>query len=597
MQNHETYLKHDLKIRESSNGVLYLTSGLKLGPVAKKTGEWLHEWALKTPNKTFVAQRSGAGWQSLSFRETLEQVRSVASGLLSNGVLPGDKIIILSGPSIRHAILKLASQYIGVATVPLAEQYSLIEEALPRLEFIAKKVKAKMVFAEDGLKFRRGLSIHEFEKTLTAVGANAQNKELLFDKLYKDDTKVDDSYNEVGPNTLAKILFTSGSTSTPKGVPQTHRMLCVNQAQYLACWPFLGKQAPVILDWMPWNHVFGGNSDFNMALSNGGTLYLDHGKPTETLFGLTIENLRLVKPTISANVPIAYAMLVKALERDPSLRKRFFERLDLIFYAGASLPDDIWNSIEKMALAQRGFVPMMTSSWGMTETAPMALIHYQGGSKSGTVGIPCPEFSAKLLPIDRERFELRVAGPNVMSGYFEEPEKTKNVFDDEGYMITGDAVLFADTENRLEGLKFDGRLTEDFKLLSAVWVQSGRLRLEVLPSLSELVADIVVTGENRSDIGLLVFPTTGLLLVDDGYGAITDSTYLRKIAKVLQKHAKKATGSSNKIVRALALAKPPSIKDGEITAKGSLNNSAILRNRSAMVDRLYSNDDPAVIKI
>lgn len=576
---------------------MIMSSGLTLDPVAQNTGEWLHRWAAETPDAVFLAERSGPGWNELKYGDALSQVQSVAAGLLDHGVGPGEKIVILSGPGIKHGILKLAAQYIGVATVPVAEQYSLIPDAQPRLIHIAEKICPAMVFAEDAEKFARGLALPQFDNALKVVGGLAGTGMITFERLLASTTNISAARDTVTPQTLAKILFTSGSTSTPKGVPQTHHMMCVNQNQYSGCLPFLKARPPVILSWLPWNHVFAGNSNFNMALAFGGALYLDTGKPVKGLFDTTLENLRMVKPTMSANVPVGYAMLVEAMREDAQLRHNFFADLDFIFYAGASLPADVWQGIEELAMIELGRVPMLTSSWGMTETAPMALMHYEGNATSGMIGIPGPELEARLLPIDDNRYELRVRGPNVMDGYYEEPEKNAETFDDEGFMKTGDAVCFADPDRLESGLQFDGRIGEDFKLLSAVWVQSARLRLGAMPALAGLAQDIVITGENRADLGLLVFPDPQLGLQAGDDGTIQDAHYCAKIRSVLAKLAETATGSSNRIVRAIVLGEPPSVKAHEITAKGNLNNNAVLRHRAGFVERLYDDSDPATIQI
>ena len=593
----QDYLKHQLLIDHREDGEMIMSSRLTLDPVAQNTGEWLHRWAAETPDAVFLAERSGPGWNKLKYGDALSQVQSVAASLLDHGVGPGEKIVILSGPGIKHGILKLAAQYIGVATVPVAEQYSLIPDAQPRLIHIAEKICPAMVFAEDAEKFARGLALPQFDNALKVVGGLAGTGMITFERLLASTTDISAARDTVTPQTLAKILFTSGSTSTPKGVPQTHHMMCVNQNQYSGCLPFLKARPPVILSWLPWNHVFAGNSNFNMALAFGGALYLDTGKPVKGLFDTTLENLRMVKPTMSANVPVGYAMLVEAMREDAQLRHNFFADLDFIFYAGASLPADVWQGIEELAMIELGRLPMLTSSWGMTETAPMALMHYEGNATSGMIGIPGPELEARLLPIDDNRYELRVRGPNVMDGYYEEPEKNAETFDDEGFMKTGDAVCFADPDRLESGLQFDGRIGEDFKLLSAVWVQSARLRLGAMPALAGLAQDIVITGENRTDLGLLVFPDPQLGLQAGDDGTIQDAHYCAKIRSVLAKLAETATGSSNRIVRAIVLGEPPSVKAHEITAKGNLNNNAVLRHRAGFVERLYDDSDPATIQI
>lgn len=372
-------------------------------------------------------------------------------------------------------------------------------------------------------------------------------------------------------------------------------MLCVNQAQMAAVMPVLTQRPPVIVDWLPWNHVFGGSHNFNMMLANGGSLYIDDGKPTKRDFARTLENLSLVTGTLSLNVPVGYALLVEAFRKDEGLKRRFFEDLDLMFYAAASLPAEIWDGLEAMAREVRGDVPMMVSSWGMTETAPAAIQVHEDMGRAGVIGVPLPDVTAKLLPIGDARFELRVKGPNVMPGYFNEPEKTAESFDDEDFLITGDAVKLADAENPDAGLQFDGRTSEDFKLLTGTWVRAATLRIEILGLLDGLVQDVVIAGQDKADIGLLVFPLPEA--IDGATGDVIDAPELAgQIAGRLHDAARHA-GSSNRIARVLLMAEPPSVKDGEITPKGSLNPRKILTRRAALFQRLYNDADPAVIRI
>lgn len=592
----QNYIQHDLKIETREDGTLILTSGLELGPVVEKTTDWLHRWAEEAPDRAFIAERDGDGWRSMTYAEMLDQVRRVAASLLARGMGPDTPIVVMSAPSINHGILVLATQYIGVPLVPLAEQYSLIPEAHSRLLYAVQKTRPSMVYAEDGGAYAAALALPELAELDRVVGHNVPEGCIAFDDLLATEpgSDLDAANAKVGPDTLGKILFTSGSTSMPKGVPQTQRMMCVNQAQYQACLPFLQDHPPVILDWLPWNHVFAGSSDFNMVLANGGTLYLDDGKPLKGRFERTLENLAMVNATMSLNVPVAFAMLVEALKKDANLRKMYFSNLDMIFYAGASLPLDVWNALEEMSLAETGRIPMMTSSWGMTETAPMTLIHHQGGASTGMIGVPGPEIEAKLIPEQPGRYELRVRGPNVMPGYFEDPKKTAETFDEEGFLITHDAVRFVDENDRAQGVRFDGRISEDFKLLTGTWVQAGNLRLEALGALSGLVQDVVVTGADRNDIGLMIFPPAVRGLSGED-GTVRDETYLAEISTKLAELAAKATGSSTRIKRAMVLSEPPHVGDGEITAKGSLNYNAILARRASLLERLYDNDDPATL--
>lgn len=590
--------RHAVTRTDRENGEILLGSALEMGSVAPDTNAWLHHWAETAPDRVFIAERSGAGWWTLSYGAMLEQVRTVATVLLARGLGSGAPIAVLSGPGVDHAILMQAAQYIGAPIVPLAEQYSLIPEAHGRLQYCLEKARPRMVFAEDGGAFGAALDLPFVAAADRVASRNAGPGVTPFADLLKGDATADPdaARAQVTPDTLAKILFTSGSTSDPKGVPQTQRMMCVNQAQYLACLPFFGDRAHTVLDWLPWNHVFAGNSSFNMVLANGGSLYLDGGKPVKGLFERTLENLGLVQATLSFNVPAAYAMLVQEMQGNRDLQKRFFGDLDLIFYAGASLPADVWAALEDMARDVTGRVPLMTSSWGMTETAPAAIIHHQGGARPGMIGVPMPGLEARLIPAEPERYELRVRGPNVMDGYYEDPERSAEAFDDEGFFITGDAVRFADPDDVTQGVLFDGRIAEEFKLATGTWVSATRLRLAALAALSGLVQDVVVTGADRFEVGLLIFAPAALGLEGDGQGAVADESYCSQIAERLAPMAAQATGSSNRITRALVVDGPPSIGAGEITAKGSLNVRTILERRRDMLARLYDDADGAVIR-
>lgn len=588
------YVKHRVSTTKRNDGSLLLQSEVDLGPVANHTGEWLHHWATQAPDRDFLLERSGPGWRKITFRETLEQTRALAATLLKQGLGAGTPIVVLSGPSIDHALLMLAAQYIGAPIAPLAEQYSLIPEAAARLDYCVNKVKPALVYAEDGKRFGSALNRESLSSAKKLASANVPVNADSFEHYLSGNAtqELDDALGQVGPNTLAKILFTSGSTGHPKGVPQSQQMLTVNQAQYLSCLPLLAERPPVMLDWLPWNHVFAGNSNFYLILSNGGTLIIDDGKPVKGLFERTLENLAMHPGTLSFNVPIAYSLLVDALVKDTSLKQRFFSDLDMIFYAGASLPSDIWNALEKMSMDVSGKIPMMTSSWGLTETAPASLIHHQGGASSGMIGVPVPALQVKLVPYQGERYEIRVKGPNVITAYYDAPDKDAEAFDKDGFFITNDAVKFVDENDHSAGVRFDGRITEDFKLLTGTWVQAAAIRLKILATLEGLVQDIVVTGADRNDVGLLVFPSPAIALANDGE-VVTDHEFATSIVNRLATVNEEATGSSNRIARVLIMANPPSVKDSEITAKGSLNINAVLNCRAQLLERLYNDADSA----
>ena len=587
---------HSVLSEIKPDGTVYLRSGLNLGEVVNDTNVWLKRWATQHPDRVFVAEREGDGWKTISYEQMWQSTCAVAQGLLNRGLEPGDCVVVLSGPSIDHAILMQACQMIGAPIVPMAEQYALIPAARPRLEYCASKVKPAMVYAASIREYGPALALNVFDTALKVTSDETADGVHSFAQFTQTQSKPELAavYAEVTPETVAKILFTSGSTSNPKGVPNTQKMMCVNQAQYLACLPILRRKHHTILDWLPWNHTFAGNSNFNMALSNGMSLYLDDGKPLPALFPRTLENARMVSVTMSLDVPIAHAQRVAAMLKDPDLRHVFFKDLDVFFYAGASLPSDVWQAIEDMAMAERGHVPLMMSSWGMTETAPATLVLHEKHSRSGNIGVPAPEVQIKLIPAGTNRYELRCDGPNIFSGYLEDPEKTKSAFDEEGYLITGDAVSMIDPSDMARGLFFDGRLSEDFKLLTGTWVQASMMRLALLPMLKTVAQDIVICGEGKSDIGLLIFPLAGRN--PGGSDVLHDPALLAEIRTVLTDLARSATGASNLIARAIVMSEPPDVGAGEITAKGSLNVRTILDRRADIVAKLYDDADPAVIK-
>ncbi len=602
MKRTSDYLPHSVTRQDRSDGSFLLTSDQPLGPVVGKTGDWLHRWASAAPDWVFLAERSGAGWREERYGAVLDQVRAIASALLARGLTADTPILILSGNGVDHGLLTLAAQYIGVPTVPVAEQYSLIPGAQARLKEAVDLVRPKMAYVVDADQFADALTLGALQGIEVVASRTGASKVTAFADLLKGDSAdVDAAYAKVTPDTVAKILMTSGSTSAPKGVLTTHKMMCTNQTQIADSLPFLRARPPRIVDWLPWNHVFGGSHNFNMMLANGGSFYIDDGKPVKGLFKRTVENLSLTTGTLCFNVPIGFQMLLEALRADISLRNRFFVELDLIFYAGASLPQDAWEGFEAMAMEVKGEVPLMTSSWGLTETAPAAMIQQEPTERSGVVGIPMSGIVAKLLPDVDGRFEVRVKGPSVMEGYFEAPDKTAEAFDAEGYFITGDAMRFVDPSDINKGLKFDGRMSEDFKLLTGTWVRAAQLRIDLLARLAPLVGDLVVTGADRGEIGLLLFcnktdlVARGFAPVDDG-GALVDAALLAEIATRLAAHAQ-GSSSSTRVMRALILSEPASIADGEITAKGNLNFRKVLTRRAALLTRLYDDADPAVAKL
>ena len=604
MKRTTEFLRHSVEREDRPDGSILLRSTYPLSPVVERTGDWLHQWAGEAPDRVFLAERSGAGWREESYADILEKVRAIGAALLARGMGANTPILIMSGNGVDHGILALAAQYVGVPVVPVAEQYSLIHGAHGRLREAINLIKPKMAYVVDADQYGEALNLAELAQVEIVASRPGSRNVTAFADLLKGDgsVDVDSAFAAVTPDTVGKILMTSGSTSSPKGVLTTHRMMCVNQAQLADSMPFLRKRPPVIVDWLPWNHVFGGSHNFNMMLANGGSLYIDDGKPVKGLFERTVENLSLKTGTLVFNVPLGFGMLLKALEADADLRQRFFEDLDLIFYAGASLPQEVWSGFERMAMEVKGEVPLMTSSWGLTETAPSALMQQEPAPHSGIVGVPVSGVTVKLLPDADMRCEVRVKGPNVMPGYLNDPEKTAAAFDEEGFFITGDAMLFLDPADANKGMRFDGRISEDFKLQSGTWVRAAQLKLDMLSRLAPLAADLIITGADRNQIGVMIFPNVAELTregfdLNDDDGAFRCKLLQGEIHRRLSARAREISGSSTLVSRAIVLSQPASMPEGEMTAKGNLNIRKVLARREALLERLYTDDDPAVVTL
>ena len=588
------YRAHNARRSDQSDGSILLTSEWPMRPVARCSTDWLVEWAAKAPDRVFIAERSGPGWRDVTYAQALGMVQAIAAGLAERGMNAKTPILIISGNSVDHALLTLAAQYIGVPTVPVAEQYALIPGAHPVLERVCGMIQPGMVYADDASRYGPALDLPVFDSVEKVVSAGSAEGMTGFKSLLQTNGDVSGLNAAVTPDTIAKYLLTSGSTSHPKGVLTTQRMMCTNQAQLQACLPFVEEKPPVLLDWLPWNHVFGGSHNFNLVLSNGGTLYIDNGKPMPALAHHTLDNLRMVSPTIAFNVPVGFAMLRDAMKGDAELRKQYFQNLDMLFYAGASLPQDVWADLEDMARDIRGEMPLFNSSWGLTETAPAALIQHEFTHQSGIIGVPLPEVTIKLVPLDEDnRYDVRVKGDTITPGYLDDPEKTAEAFDEEGYFITGDAMRFVDPGDPNKGMKFDGRIAEEFKLSTGTWVRAAGLRMEVLGKLKDLAADVVITGADRREVGVLIIPAPALregAIEVDGALNVTQAAEIAARLKPAENE-----GSAQAIRRAMVLSAPPSMADGEVTAKGNLNFRKLLIQRKALVDRLYDNDGAGTI--
>ena len=603
MKRTSNFKPHDVSSEQRSDETLLLRSNAEMGDVVDTSADWLHRWSVEAPERIFLAERSGAGWREETYQSTLQKVRAIAASLLARGMGPDTPILIMSGNGVDHGVLTLAAHYVGVPTAPIAEQYALIPAARERLEHAISLVKPSMAYVVEADKFAHAITIDALAGVeIVASDVGSQSGVTGMDTLLQGDSGVDidAARGQVTPDSVVKILMTSGSTSAPKGVMTTQRMMCVNQTQIADSLPFLTERPPSVVDWLPWNHVFGGSHNFNMMLANGGSFYIDDGKPLKGLFDRTVENLKMVTGSLVFNVPVGFGMLLQALKSDQDLRQRFFQDLDMIFYAGASLPQDIWQGLEHMALDVKGEVPLMTSSWGLTETAPATMIQQEPTDRSGVIGVPMSGVTLKLVPEEDGRYEVRAKGPNIMPGYYNDPQKTAEAFDGEGYFITGDAMVFVDPDNVNAGMRFDGRISEDFKLLTGTWVRATALRMSLLSHFAPLAADLVITGQDKSDIGVLIFPnkeaieTAGHAL-DDVDGMLSDPSLLTALRDRLAAWNEANASSSTRIARAAFFAEPASLVDAEITAKGNLNFRKVLQRRSAILDHLYNGSHDAVI--
>lgn len=567
----------EVMIDHRADGSMILHSPRPLLPYARCTTEWLTQWAEKSPERVFLMERVDGGWRRLTYRETLHEVRLIALGLLERDAERRQPVAILSDNSIDHALLALAAQHVGLPVAPISPAYSLMSKDFAKLKYILQLVRPGIVWTADPEKFAPALRATEFQATpLRELRA----PEATF--------AVDEAHAHVGPETIAKILFTSGSTGTPKGVLNTHRMLCSNQQMLAQGWPFVEKRPPVVVDWLPWNHTFGGNHNFNLVMRNGGTLVIDGGKPIPGLIETTVRNLKEIAPTMYFNVPRGFDLLLPHLETDAELCENFFRHLDMVFYAAAALPQNLWERLEKLAITAKGGNLAMLSAWGSTETSPLATQVHFYIERAGVIGLPVAGCELKLVPA-AGKLEVRVRGPHVTPGYWEREDLTRAAFDEEGFYCIGDAVKFADPENPAKGISFDGRVAEDFKLTSGTWVHVGAVRVRLIAAGNPVIQDAVITGHGRDEIGALVFTSPAAQ-------GMTEEQVRGNLEHALRSLASDGQGSSMCPKRLIILKEPASIDAGEITDKGYLNQRAVLEKRAALVDELYA-DGANVIRL
>jgi feruloyl-CoA synthase len=567
----------DVLLDRRADGAILLRSPHPLGAYPARLTERLVHWAREAPERSFLAQRDASGsWRTVNYAESFARVRAIGQALLDRSLSRECPVAILSDNDIEHALLALACMHVGIAYVPVSSAYSLVSTDFARLRYVMGLLTPGLVFAADGGRFAKAISAAVPAGTEVLTGDRFAALEAT-----PATSDVDAAHAAVGPDTIAKFLLTSGSTGQPKAVINTQRMLCSNQQMLTHSLPSLRKEPPVLVDWLPWNHTAGSNHNLGITLNHGGTLYIDEGRPVPGLIEKTVANLREVGPTIYFNVPRGYEALLPFLREDAQLRKTFFSRLHLLQYAAAVLPQPIWQAYEELAVATCGERILWTTGYGATETAPLVMFTCRGAARAGSVGLPVDGVEMKLAPVG-DKLEARFRGPNITPGYWRQPELTQSAYDEEGYYRTGDAMRFLDPADPSLGLEFDGRTTEDFKLTTGTWVSVGPLRAKINAACSPWLLDVVITGHDRDRLGALVFPNVVVCR------ELSIEALRARLQPVFERLARESTGSSTKVERALIMQSPPSIDASEVTDKGSINQRAVLKNRAAMVERLYA---------
>ncbi|HTU87880.1 MAG TPA: AMP-binding protein [Solirubrobacteraceae bacterium] len=574
-----TFATPATEVERRDDGSIVLRSGLPLPEPEPSISAVLRKRAAKHPDRLLAAHRG----TTLSYGEAKQRSDALARAFRTVGLGPKRPVMILSANSLEHLVVSLAAYAVGAPAMPISVAYSLQSADHARIREIAELTEPGLVFADDAGPFAKALdALAHIPQTLLARGE--REEALRLDDLvssFADDTSPLDG--DPGGEAVAKLLFTSGSTGVPKGVINTHRMLCSNQAMLQAIWPFLSDEPPVLVDWLPWSHTFGANHNLNLALFNGGSIHIDDGRPAPALFAHTLAALREVPPTLYFNVPAGYALLAPALEADADLAARFFSRLRFMFYAAAALPDALAERLRKLASKHADHEVPLTSSWGTTETSPAATSMHYLGAPTGCIGVPIPGCTIKLAPVG-DKLEIRAKGPNVTPGYFRRPDLTEELFDDEGFYRSGDAARLTD-----QGLMFDGRIAENFKLLTGTWVAVGALRMRLLSAAGGLLSDAVIAGQDSEYVGALAWVNRA--------EAPSDEASLRQHLAQALRSLNADAGSAARVERLLVLETPPSLDAGEITDKGYLNQRRCLESRAAEVARLYAAEPgPEVIR-
>ncbi len=585
---------------ERDDDIPMLLGEVPLQDYASRLTDRLEHWARLAPDRVLAARRyQGSGdWVRISYAQMLERARAVGQALVDRGLGVDRPVAILSGNDLEHLTLSLGAMWAGVPFVPISPAYSLISQDFGKLRHVLSKVTPGLVFAADPTYAKAILAVlpPQTEVVMTQAAADLPRLVTPFDELLqaRPGAGLEEAHAAVGPDTIVKLLFTSGSTRLPKGVINTHRMICSNQQMIRQAMAFLADEPPVLVDWLPWNHTFGGNHNVGITIYNGGTLYIDDGRPTPQAMAQTLRNLREISPTIYFNVPRGFEEIAAAMAADSELRATLLRRVKAFMFAGAGLSQTVWDQLDRIAEEEVGErIPMFTGL-GMTETAPSCMFAVRAGEVgSGHVGLPCPGVKAKLVPVDGKT-EIRFSGPNVMPGYWREPELSAAAFDEEGFYRTGDAVKWVDPAAPDKGMLFDGRIAEDFKLSTGTFVSVGPLRARIVAGGAPCVQDAVIAGPDRDEVGMLIFPRLDECRRLAGLGSevpadtvLVDPAVRAFMQALTDRMWASGSGSASRVTRAYLLPEPPSIDRGEVTDKGSINQRAVLAHRRDVVDAMF----------
>ena len=588
-------------LKDGVPGTHYLKADQDLQAFPERLTDRFQHWAQKKPGQTLFARRvkladgSLGDWRHITYAEAWNTARNIAQGLINRGLNAERPVVILSENSLEHALLALGCIVAGVPFVPTSPPYSLISQDYDKLKHVLRTVTPGMVFASDARYAKAIAATVSSNMEIVMNEGGVEGKQVTtFEALCSTPAtaQVDAAIAATGPDTIAKFLFTSGSTKLPKAVINTQRLWCANQQQMAQSMPILAEEPLVLVDWLPWNHTFGGNHNFGMVVFHGGTMYIDDGKPTPALMHETLRNLREIAPTVYFNVPTGFEAIALAMKTDDLLRKTLLSRVQMFFYAGAALAQPIWDSLYESQEREVGERIVMGTGLGMTESGPFGIFVTNPYVNAGDLGVPTPGLELKLVDMGGKT-EVRYRGPNITPGYWRNAEETKSSFDDEGFFCTGDAVKWIDETDVHLGLKFDGRIAEDFKLATGTFVSVGPLRGKIIAAGAPYIQDVVLTGINLKEVGAMVFPTPAVralsgMAADAPLADVLGSeAVLAHFQKVLNDLAKTATGSANRIARMCLLSEPPTIDKGEITDKGSINQRAVLSHRADTVAALH----------